>query len=227
MATQFSFNPLANPQRSSSPTRTSFPFLSGPLPGETKEEGAFSMDDILKTLIGQMPQMQQARTEANLARLPAQFQQSGPILFERSFGPGGEFSPTTRARSITGGFAPGTVGSTFQQFLPRILESLMGGPQGLPTRESLLNPRLADLERTFGGERKALLNRFAGAGRDVTGSVPTEQLGELGSREALERTRAMGDVDTLLAQLGIQSGAAGASRLQAIAAIMQALGIGG
>lgn len=218
------FNPFSNPQRASSSTRTSFPFLSGPVPAT--QEGAFGGDMALKALLAMMSQALAGRQLSG----QAQFTQAGPVTFERSFGAGGGFSPTTRARSITGGFAPGTIGATFESMLPRILASLTGttgGPGGLPTRESLLSPRLADLERAFGGQRESLLNRFASLGRDVTGSVPTEALGELGGREALERQRAMGDVDTLLAQLGVQQQSAAMQRLQAIMQIIAALGMGG
>lgn len=221
------FNPFSNPQRQSSATRTSFPFLSGPVP--EVQQGAFGGDAAMKALLSMFPQIMQAGTQARQTGMMAQPFQMGPIGFERSFGPGGGFSPSTRVRSITGGFAPGTIGATFESMLPRILASLTGagGPGGLPTRESLLDPRLADIEDVFGQQEQALLSRFAGLGRDVTGSVPTEALRRAGTQKVTERQRAMGDVDTLLAQLGIQQQGAAMQRLQAIMQMMAALGMGG
>lgn len=152
-----------------------------------------------------------------------QFQDVGPVTYGRSRVSGGMMPVQVR-----GGFAPGTAGYQFEQMLPQILASLFGGgAAGGPKREDLLNPRLADITERFGSERKNLLNRFAGAGRDVTGSVPTEALSRAGLQETTERQRATGDVDEMLARLGIQQQGAASQRLQSIIAIMQALGMGG
>lgn len=115
------------------------------------------------------------------------------------------------------------VGGDFQSILDAITRMLSGGGAGggLPKRSDLLDPRLGDITSMFGGARNKLMNQFASMGRDVTGSVPQERLTELGSREALERQRAMGDVDTLLAELGIKQQA---MLPQMLTALMQLFG---
>jgi hypothetical protein len=207
-------------------TKKKSPYLSGSVPGVS--EGMFGGDDAMRALMSMMPKLMDAQTNARMSTLPAQFVQAGPAMFERSFGPGGGFSPGTRLRSVTGGFAPGTIGETFQNMLPRILEGLLGGSGGFggPSREDLLNPRLADIDKTFGNAEQRMLNRFASMGRSATGSVPQAQMGQMTQQRGLERQRAFGDVDTLLAQLGIQQQSAQMSRFQALMQMMAALGFG-
>ena len=81
-----------------------------------------------------------------------------------------------------------------------------GGDFGfeLPGREDLLGPRRADINDIINSARNQTLNRFAGLGRDVTGTVPTGALGELEERRTRETSRAGGEIDLLLAQLGLQ-----------------------
>lgn len=117
----------------------------------------------------------------------------------------------------------GEMDNSFQGMLDAITRMLGGGAGGggLPKRSDLLDPRLGDITEMFGGARNKMMNQFASMGRDVTGSVPQERMAALGSREALERQRAMGDVDTLLAQLGIQQSA---QLPQLLSAMMQLFG---
>lgn len=115
----------------------------------------------------------------------------------------------SRTLSITGGFAPGSFGANVQEMLLRALsgggQAGGGGGIGLPTRESLLGPRQADINDVIEAAMRRTSNRFAGLGRDVTGTVPTQALGELEERRTREVSRAGGEIDTLLAQLGLQS----------------------
>jgi hypothetical protein len=114
------------------------------------------------------------------------------------------------------------VGGSFQSMLDAITRMLGGaGGGGLPKRSDLLDPRLGDITEMFGGARNKMMNQFASMGRDVTGSVPQERLAGLSSREGLERQRAMGDVDTLLAELGIKQSA---QLPQLLTALMQMFG---
>ncbi|MGI0015018.1 MAG: hypothetical protein ACREBU_16490 [Nitrososphaera sp.] len=142
------------------------------------------------------------RTAGERTGAPAQqilpaglFQQAGPITFETMPG-GGQ-----RARVITGGFAPGTIGATIQAMLPQILASLTGAGGGGPTREDLLAPRLGDIQSREQAARNAILDRFAALGRSAVGSTTTEALGELGRQAGISRQGAFGDVDRILADI--------------------------
>lgn len=149
--------------------------------GPATAGGTMDLDTLIRALQGTVPR--------------GTLQKAGPITFET--GEGGRQT----VRTITGGFAPGTIGATIQSMLPQILASLTGGAAGGPTRESLLAPRIGDIEAREQAARNALLNRFASLGRSAAGSTTTEALGELGRQAGIARQGAFGDVDTLLARI--------------------------
>jgi len=110
--------------------------------------------------------------------------------------------------SVTGGFAPGSFGDRVQQMILQALQGAGGGggdfDLGLPTREELLGPRTADINDIIDAARQRTLNQFGALGRDVSGTVPSNILGEFEERRGREVSRAGGEIDTLLAQLGLQ-----------------------
>lgn len=110
-----------------------------------------------------------------------------------------------RVLSIKGGFAPGTLGSSLQELLQNIVRGTgrFGGGGALPSKEDLLDPRLADINEQVQAAQQQILNRFASLGRSSAGSVTQELLNQLALGGTRERQRATGDVDTLLATLGL------------------------
>jgi len=97
----------------------------------------------------------------------------------------------------------------FQQRLPQLLQTLMGslgfgggGGFGLPTRESLLDPRLGDIGDVAAAQREQIGGQAAAQGRNIAATPFQRALSQVGTGEQRERQRATGDVDTLLAQLG-------------------------
>lgn len=122
--------------------------------------------------------------------------------FEQFFGPKGRST-----RIIRGGFAPGSFGSNIQEQIQQLLRGLTSGKGSikLPSRESLLGPRKADINDLINRALVGQENRFAGLGRSVSGSVPTQARNVLEGTRARETNRAGGEVDQLLAQLGIQT----------------------
>lgn len=97
-------------------------------------------------------------------------------------------------------------GERFPAFLQQLMQTLgfgEGGQFGGPNRADLLDPRLADIE----GQRKSQAERIrqtaTSQGRNVSGSVFQDALQQLQTGATREGQRATGDVDTLLAQLGL------------------------
>ena len=149
-------------------------------------------------------------------RFPTTLFQANPKSPFQSFtGPEGRHT-----RVVTGGFAPGSFGATVQDLFKQIAGSF-GKSRGLPSRESLLGPRRGDINDVINQALQGESNRFAGLGRSVSGSVPTQNRAVLEGTRAREINRAGGDVDTLLAQLGIgQQG----FDIQSLVALMNILG---
>ena len=93
---------------------------------------------------------------------------------------------------------------------------LSGGGGGGPNRADLLDPRLAGIERERGRTERNIRNRAASLGRSGTGSATTELLTDLGAQAGEAGSRARGDVDTLLEELGL-------ARFQAQVPVLQQL----
>lgn len=85
--------------------------------------------------------------------------------------------------------------------LELLTSSLFGGGSGLPGREDLLNPRLADIRQTAQTAEDKVANFFGGLGRSITSTPAQKSLTEISGAAQKERQRATGDVDTLLSQL--------------------------
>lgn len=97
--------------------------------------------------------------------------------------------------------------ATLQPILQQLMQQLgigsQGGPFSGPSRSDLLDPRLQDIAEQLGTQQKRVGQAAASGGRDVSGSVFQDALAQLAGGAQKERQRATGDVDTLLAQLGL------------------------
>lgn len=117
---------------------------------------------------------------------------------------------TARSGGTPREFDPRVMGA-FQDFNRRntLLDSIVrmfsggGGMFGLPSREDLLNPRLQDIEGERSRAAEQISQTAVSQGRNVSATPFARALAELTGRSTQERQRATGDVDTLLAQLGI------------------------
>jgi hypothetical protein len=97
--------------------------------------------------------------------------------------------------------------ATLQPILQQLMQQLgiggSGGPFGGPSRSDLLDPRLQDIQEQQTRQERRVGQAAASGGRDVSGSVFQDALAQLAGGAQKERQRATGDVDTLLAQLGL------------------------
>ncbi len=98
--------------------------------------------------------------------------------------------------------------ATLQPILQQLMQQLGiggqgGGGFGGPSRADLLDPRLADIQEQLTSQERRVGQAAASGGRDVSGSVFQDALAQLAGGAQKERQRATGDVDTLLAQLGL------------------------
>jgi len=119
-----------------------------------------------------------------------------------SFRAGREASRLQNAR-LFGQRQAATLQPILQQLLDQLGFGSGGGAFGGPSRADLLDPRLADIAEQQSQQERRVGQAAASGGRDVSGSVFQNALAQLAGGAQKERQRATGDVDTLLAQLGL------------------------
>lgn len=93
-----------------------------------------------------------------------------------------------------------------QPLLQTLMCLISGGHGGFdfPSREDLLGPRLSDIEAQRAEGERRIGETATSQGRNISATPFQSALTDLRGSAQTERQRATGDVDTLLAQLGLQ-----------------------